>query len=118
MRSSQLPPQPRLIWHLATPAWLLPVLVTSSFRLTLSSPSRQATTQIEFASLALPVASTGSKSSIAINIQTRGTMNQQIQLPAFTLYGLIGCPHCESAEKYLRVRNLPVNLVVANEDPI
>ena len=45
-------------------------------------------------------------------------MNQAIQVPPFTLYGLLGCPHCAQAEQYLRVRGIPVNLVVANEDPI
>lgn len=45
-------------------------------------------------------------------------MNNQSQVPPFTLYGLIGCPHCAEAEAYLRARNLPVNLVVSNEDPI
>lgn len=45
-------------------------------------------------------------------------MNQNIQLPPFTLYGLLGCPHCAQAEQYLRVRGIPVNLVVANDDPI
>lgn len=41
-----------------------------------------------------------------------------MQIPPYTLYGLVGCPHCEAAEQFLRVRNLPVGLVIANEDPI
>lgn len=39
-------------------------------------------------------------------------------IPFFTLYGLIGCPHCEEAEKYLKVRGIPVHLVIANDDPV
>jgi glutaredoxin len=42
---------------------------------------------------------------------------QQLIVP-FTLYGLVGCPHCVEAESFLRVRNLPFNLVIANDDPI
>ena len=45
-------------------------------------------------------------------------MSQTFQIPPFTLYGLVGCPHCGQAEQYLRVRGIPVNLVVANEDPV
>jgi len=42
----------------------------------------------------------------------------QQQIPQFTLYGLIGCPHCQSAETFLRVRNIPALLIIANDDPI
>lgn len=37
---------------------------------------------------------------------------------AFTLYGLIGCPHCELAENFLRVRNMPGIIIPADGDPI
>lgn len=43
---------------------------------------------------------------------------QQITLPHFTLYGLVGCPHCYQAETFLRVRNIPAFLIVSNNDPI
>lgn len=36
----------------------------------------------------------------------------------FVLYGLVGCPHCVEAEKFLRSRGLPTQLIVANEDPV
>jgi len=39
-------------------------------------------------------------------------------MPQFMLYGLVGCPHCESAEKFLRARNIPTILVMANDDPV
>lgn len=39
-------------------------------------------------------------------------------LPPFRLYGLIGCPHCISAEEFLRGRQCPVITIVANDDPI
>jgi glutaredoxin len=41
-----------------------------------------------------------------------------MNISPFVLYGLIGCPHCETAEKYLRARNVPANLIIANDDPI
>lgn len=41
-----------------------------------------------------------------------------MQLPFFTLYGLIGCPHCRSAEQFLKARNIPVLLMIANDDPV
>lgn len=41
-----------------------------------------------------------------------------MQLPAFVLYGLIGCPHCVEAEAYFRKIGIPFVIVVANEDPI
>lgn len=41
-----------------------------------------------------------------------------MQLPPFTLYGLIGCSHCANAEAFLRSRNLPFIAMIANEDPI
>jgi len=41
-----------------------------------------------------------------------------MNIPAFTLYGLIGCPHCGEAETFLKTRNIPFSVVVANEDPI
>ena len=36
----------------------------------------------------------------------------------FTLYGLLGCPHCSEAEKFLRSRGIATILVIANDDPI
>lgn len=39
-------------------------------------------------------------------------------LPVFTLYGLMGCPYCEVAEKFLRVRNIPFIVMHADGDPI
>lgn len=41
-----------------------------------------------------------------------------MNIPAFTLYGLIGCHHCEEADNFLRSRNLPYNVVISNNDPI
>lgn len=41
-----------------------------------------------------------------------------MQLPPFTLYGLLGCSHCEQAEQFLRARNIPASLVIGNNDPI
>lgn len=41
-----------------------------------------------------------------------------MQLPPFTLYGLVGCPHCASAESFLRSRNIPFIAMIANDDPI
>lgn len=41
-----------------------------------------------------------------------------MNLPPFTLYGLIGCPHCEQAEQFLRTRSIPALLMISNEDPI
>lgn len=43
---------------------------------------------------------------------------QQVTIPQFTLYGLLGCPHCSQAETFLRARNIPALLVIANNDPI
>lgn len=40
------------------------------------------------------------------------------QLPMFTLYGLIGCPHCAVAEQFLKARNIPFIAMFANDDPI
>ncbi len=45
-------------------------------------------------------------------------MTLQMNLPPFTLYGLLGCPHCAEAEAFLRTRSLSVVLIVANGDPI
>lgn len=39
-------------------------------------------------------------------------------LPPFTLYGLIGCPHCASAERFLQSKLVPYIIVVANGDPV
>lgn len=41
-----------------------------------------------------------------------------MNIPAFTLYGLIGCPHCADAEKFLLSHGLGFNIVIVNEDPI
>lgn len=41
-----------------------------------------------------------------------------MNIPAFTLYGLIGCQHCADSEKFLVSRGLMFNAVIANEDPI
>jgi glutaredoxin len=41
-----------------------------------------------------------------------------MNLPPFTLYGLVGCPHCEAAEKFLKVRSIAYWGMVANGDPI
>ena|ERR1700682_1509273 len=41
-----------------------------------------------------------------------------MNIPPFTLYGLLGCSHCEEAEKFLKVRNLPGMIMIANGDPI
>jgi glutaredoxin len=41
-----------------------------------------------------------------------------MNLPAFTLYGLLGCPHCADSEAFLRTRNLSTTLIIANGDPI
>jgi len=43
---------------------------------------------------------------------------QQATIPQFTLYGLIGCPHCFQAETFLRARSMPAFLIVSNNDPI
>lgn len=45
-------------------------------------------------------------------------MVDQINLPPFRLYGLMGCPHCLNAERFLRSRQCPVIVVIANDDPI
>jgi glutaredoxin len=36
----------------------------------------------------------------------------------FRLFGLIGCPHCVDAEKYLREKFIPADLIVSNDDPV
>lgn len=41
-----------------------------------------------------------------------------MQFPPFTLYGLIGCPHCVHAEQYLKIRNIPYITMYVNNDPI
>lgn len=41
-----------------------------------------------------------------------------MQLAPFTLYGLIGCPHCVHAEQYLKIRNVPYIAMYVNGDPI
>ncbi|SRR6266576_2765980 len=41
-----------------------------------------------------------------------------MNIPAFTLYGLIGCSHCADAEKFLVSHGLGFNIVIVNEDPI
>lgn len=41
-----------------------------------------------------------------------------MQIPPFTLYGLVGCPHCIQAEQYLKIRNIPYISMFANNDPI
>lgn len=41
-----------------------------------------------------------------------------ISIPAFTLYGLVGCQHCSEAEMFLRTKRLPFILVLANSDPV
>jgi len=41
-----------------------------------------------------------------------------MNLPLFTLYGLIGCPHCSEAERYLSARRIPFLLHISNDDPI
>ncbi|SRR5258708_26840755 len=41
-----------------------------------------------------------------------------MNVPAFTLYGLIGCVHCAEAEKFLTSHGIIFNVVIANEDPI
>lgn len=43
---------------------------------------------------------------------------QQMMLPPFRLYGLVGCPHCMTAEAFLRSRQCPVITVISNDDPI
>ena len=41
-----------------------------------------------------------------------------MNVPAFTLYGLVNCPHCANAEMFLTGHGLTFNAVIANEDPI
>lgn len=41
-----------------------------------------------------------------------------MQIPPFTLYGLIGCQHCVNAEQYLKLRNIPFIAMYINGDPI
>jgi glutaredoxin len=43
---------------------------------------------------------------------------QNLNIPPFTLYGLIGCPHCVRAEQYLKIRNVPYIAMYINGDPI
>ena len=41
-----------------------------------------------------------------------------MNLPLFTLYGIFGCPHCGNAEQFFKSRNIPILLMIANDDPI
>ena len=41
-----------------------------------------------------------------------------ITIPPFVLYGLIGCPHCNEAEMYLRKAGVPFMSIVSNDDVI
>ena len=41
-----------------------------------------------------------------------------MNIAPFTLYGLIGCPHCQEADTFLRGRGLPTIIVMANDDPV
>lgn len=41
-----------------------------------------------------------------------------MNIPPFKLYGLIGCPHCVDAEKFLSGRGIPFLLMLASNDPI
>ena len=41
-----------------------------------------------------------------------------VMIPPFRLYGLIGCPHCVQAEQFFRTENIPVMVIVGNDDPI
>lgn len=41
-----------------------------------------------------------------------------VQLPAFRLYGLLGCPHCAMAQEFFNREQIPVLVVVGNDDPI
>jgi glutaredoxin len=44
--------------------------------------------------------------------------NENMNVPPFTLYGLMGCPSCSQAENFLKTRGMSFNIVVANDDPI
>lgn len=41
-----------------------------------------------------------------------------MNIPAFRLYGLLGCVHCENAERFLRERLVPAEFILATGDPI
>ena len=41
-----------------------------------------------------------------------------MSLPPFTLYGVVGNSDCELAEKFLRVRNVPGIIMLADGDPV
>lgn len=41
-----------------------------------------------------------------------------MNLVPFRLYGLPGCPHCASAENFLRSKRVPAELIIALGDPI
>lgn len=41
-----------------------------------------------------------------------------MNLPPFTLYGLVGCPHCVHAEQYLKVRGIPYIAMYVQNDPL
>lgn len=45
-------------------------------------------------------------------------MSDQVQNLAFRLYGQVGCPHCAQAEQFLRVRNLPAQIIPLFGDPV
>jgi glutaredoxin len=36
----------------------------------------------------------------------------------FRLYGLLGCPHCSTAETFMRDHRLPCEIIIANNDPL